>query len=80
MKVGNLHFYKLCGSLEIVVGPNPCTGTLGAFFILSLFSFMFYLMSTSITSSYFRGIAYTGIIFNIILFICLNLSNPGVPK
>ena len=80
MKVGNLHFFRVCGCFDIVFGPHPCCSSIGSLIIVTLFTGMFLLMSTSINSSYLRSLAHTGILANVLLFISLLFSSPGIPK
>ena len=79
MKVGNLSYYRFCGCLEVFFGPNPCCGTLGALVLLTLFSSLFTLMSSAISSDRARLVAHIGVAIEILIYLSLCLSGPGVP-
>ena len=80
MKVGNLSIFSFCGCFEIVIGPNPCCGPIAGVFILTLFTYVFFTMSTVLPSDTLTYISYTLIGINALLFIMLSFSSPGLPS
>ena len=79
MKIGNLYFFRLCGCIEIFFGPNPFCGVIAGLIILTLFTFVLVMMSSAIMSEYCKNFAHVTIGANVLIFLMLHFSNPGIP-
>ena len=80
MKVGNLTFISICGCCKIVIGPNPFVGLFVGIFISGFMCYVMLNMAWGLTSDFLRYIGYAGISLEMILFILLCVSNPGLPS
>ena len=79
MKVGNLTYFKSCGCINIWFGPNPCCGLLAGTFVMTLLTYVLLSMAEVLPTLTTKIIGYAGIIINMILFISMHLSGPGLP-
>ena len=79
MKVGNLRVYRLF-CCDIVLGPKPVVGPMCCFVMGGLFTTVLSMMTFAIEPSIWRTIAIISIVVNILIFLRLCFSNPGLPR
>ena len=63
----------------MVIGPNRACAPIAGIFLLCMFGWVLLTMASVLPSLTLRLIAYTGIGINVIIFIALNFSDPGLP-
>ena len=80
MKVGNLTFLSIGGCFNIVIGPNPVAGLFIGLFISGFMFWVLINMAWVLTKDWMRYVGYFAISLEMLLFITLSFSNPGLPS
>ena len=80
MKVGLLNFFSLCGLVNVVIGPHPCGGAFAALAMYVCMGSILIGFTISMDPGLLKTVTAIIVTVDSLVYICLCLSNPGVPS